>query len=74
MCATPVVLIGEQSWSQSEIDFRPGMTPDDGPGLDRARWDVNHFYSWYEEGLSTTESMVEEFVTLVNRHFAPDTR
>jgi hypothetical protein len=69
MCGTPVVLIGRQSWRPGEVALRPGMATDDGPGLAQARALVESYYPSYTGGLSSTETMVEDFVTLVNRHF-----
>jgi hypothetical protein len=69
MCGTPVVLIGEQSWSPQEVVLRPGMTTDESDGLDGARALVGSYYRTYTEGLGTTEIMIEQFVTLVNQHF-----
>ena len=69
MCSTPVVLIGDQSWAPGEIELRPGMAMDDGPGLDQAGLDVTRYYPKYVEGLASTETDIEAFVELVNRHF-----
>ena len=70
MCATPVVLIGDQEWSRDEIVMRPGMAWGDGD-LDRARAEVGGYYAQCVDGAASVDASVDEFVQLVNNHFDP---
>lgn len=68
MCATPVVLIGPQTWSPDEVAVWPGMARQGEP-LDQARRDVSEFYPEYLRGLANIPLIIEHFVQLVNDHF-----
>jgi hypothetical protein len=69
MCATPVILIGDQTWSRHEIAMRPGMAWEDEADFDRARRDACRYYPRYLESLHSVDASIERFVQLVNDHF-----
>jgi len=69
MCATPVVLVGDQAWDRDEVTPRPGMTWGADPDLDGARRDVVTYYDQYLDSLRTVDVGIEHFVQLVNDHF-----
>jgi hypothetical protein len=70
MCATPVVLVGDQSWERSEISQWPGMTWYDEDGLARARDDAFNFYPHYIDSVERVDETIRYFLAVVERHFA----
>jgi hypothetical protein len=68
MCATPVVLLGDQDWRRDEVAMRPGMTWEE-DGLARATVDASTFYPRYLASLPDYDRSVEELVRMVDEHF-----
>jgi hypothetical protein len=69
MCATPVVLVGDQTWTRDEVQMRPGMAWEAEADLDTARQQAYQYYSRYLDSLSSVDASIELFVQLVNDHF-----
>jgi hypothetical protein len=69
MCATPVVLLGEQNWSRDDTILHPGMTLGGADGLSSARREVAQYFPDYLENSLRVGESIESFVSLVNDHF-----
>jgi hypothetical protein len=69
MCATPVVLIGDQAWSREDVELKPGMAWEDETDLRDARQQATRYFPDYLETLQRTDNSIEQFVQLVNDHF-----
>ena len=70
MCGTQVVLVGEQVWSREEVETRLGLAWEDNVDLSRGREEAGRYFDSYLDSLGTVDAAVEEFVQLVNDHFA----
>jgi len=72
LCATPVVLVGDQRWSRDEVvrdaAFLPGIIFEDGD-LDEARTAVRQTAARYADQVSAVGDEVARFVALVDRRF-----
>ena len=69
MCATPVVLVGDQAWDRNEISLWPGMAWADDCDLASIRTAAEQFFPAYFEGFRGIDQTIEGFVELVNWHF-----